>query len=193
MNEKETRIEKKHSDFEGKTMSAPQIMYDKPVDLDEKDIRLLVALEENARLPLSKLSKRVGLSRDAVKYRMDRLIKHKILLKFTTIVNPPNFGFTHIASLFLQLWNLDIEKEDRFIKFLENHPNITYVAKVSGRWDYRIEITARNPGHYDEILTEIRRKFQDIIKDYDTVTLLKEYKMSYFPYMESQIAFGPTK
>lgn len=181
------RAKKKQSDFEGKTMSAPQIMYDKPVDIDEKDVRLLVALEENARLPLSKLSKKVGLSRDAVKYRMERLIRHKILLKFTTIVNPPNFGFTHIAYLFLQLWNLDEERENRFIRYLVNHPNVTYVAKVSGRWDYRIDITARNPGHYDDVLTDVRRRFQDIIKDYDTVTLLKEHKMSYFPYLESRI------
>lgn len=56
------------------------------------------------------------------------------------------------------------------------------VARVGGRWDYKIEVIARNPGHFDEILTGIRRKFSELIKDYESVPLLKEYKMAYFPY-----------
>ncbi len=184
MSEKDNRIEKKQSDFEGKTMSAPKIMYDKPVELDKKDISLLINLEENARLPLSKLSKKIALSRDAVKYRMERLIRHKILLKFTTIVNPPNFGFTNISWVFVSLWNVTGNKEEEFVSHLKNNSYVTYVARVGGRWDYKIEITARNPGHFDEILTSIRRKFPEIIREYESVPLLKEYKMGYFPYRE---------
>ncbi|MEA3343958.1 MAG: Lrp/AsnC family transcriptional regulator [archaeon] len=178
------RKEKKIADFEGKTMSTPEIMYDKPIDLDKKDISLLINLDENARLPLSKLSKKIGLSRDAVKYRIERLIKHKIILKFTTIVNPPNFGFTNISWVFISLWNITGNKEEEFVKYLKNNPYITYLSRVGGRWDYNLEITARNPGHFDEILTNIRRKFPEIIRDYESVPLLKEYKMGYFPFRE---------
>ncbi len=176
---------KKESDFEGLTMNNPEILYGSPKSLDEKDINLLLLLEQNARTPISKLSRKIGLSRDAIKYRIERLLKQKILLKFTTIANPPNLGFTNISFVMFQLWNLNTKQEESFVKYLTNHPNITYVAKVSGRWDYKIEITAKTPGDFDEIFTTIRRKYPGIIKEHEITTLLKEYKMSYFPYKES--------
>ncbi len=179
-------VEKQHkeSDFEGITIAKPKLLYETPKDLDKKDIELLKLLDENARYPISKLSRKLGMARDTIKYRMQKLIKSRIILKFTAVVNPPNFGFTNIAWVFLSLWNVTEEKEEEFVKHLKNNPYVTYFAKVGGRWDYKIEITARNPGHFDEILTGIRRKFPDIIRDYESIPLLKEYKMAYFPYGE---------
>jgi len=176
----------KQESFDKKTMDEPEIIYGKPKDLDEKDKKLLILLERNARTPISKLSKDIGLSRDAIKYRINRLLENRILLKFTTTVNPPNLGFSNISTVLISLWNLNPEKEDSFIGHIKNNPYITYFARVGGRWDYTIEITAKNPGHYDEILTDIRRKFSDIIKDYESIPLLKEYKMNQFPYTDTQ-------
>jgi len=100
----------KQESFDKKTMDEPEIIYGKPKDLDEKDKKLLILLERNARTPISKLSKDIGLSRDAIKYRIDRLLKNKILLKFTTTVNPPNLGFSNISTVLVSLWNLNSEK-----------------------------------------------------------------------------------
>lgn len=171
-------------EIETKTEEKPKLIYGKAIELDKKDVEILKILDRNARLPISKISRKVGLSRDAIKYRIEKLIKNKVILKFTTVVNPPKFGFENISWVFIALGNVTEKKENEFIQFLTAHPNITYVASVGGRWDYKIEITARNPGHYDEILKSVRRKFSDIIKECESVPLLKEYKMSYFPYSE---------
>lgn len=172
----------KSESFEKMTMDEPELIYGTAKTIDQKDLKLLMLLENNARTPISKLSKNVGLSRDAVKYRINKLLENKILLKFTTTINPPNLGFSNISTVLISLWNLNPQKEDNFINHIKNNPNITYFARVGGRWDYTIEITARNPGHYDEILTNIRRKFSEIIKEYENIPLLKEYKMNKFPF-----------
>lgn len=163
-------------------MQEPKLIYETSKDIDKKDIELLKLLDENARYPISKLSRKLGIARDTIKYRMEKLVKSRIILKFTTVVNPPNFGFSNITDVFLSLWNATEEKEEAFVKHLKSNPYVTYLARVGGRWDYKVEITARNPGHFDEILTGIRRKFPEVIKDYESAPLLKEYKMAYFPY-----------
>jgi len=172
----------KESDFEQSVTQEPKLIYGAPKELDAKDIELLKLLDENARYPISKLSRKLGIARDTVKYRMGKLIKSKIILKFTTVVNPPNFGFANITDVFVSLWNATEEKENEFVRHLAANSYVTYIARVGGRWDYKIEIIARNPGHFDEILTGIRRQFPELIKDYESVPLLKEYKMAYFPY-----------
>jgi DNA-binding Lrp family transcriptional regulator len=45
-----------------------------------------------------------------------------------------------------------------------------------GKWDYIIDIMAENQGDFDRILKEIRRKFPDLIKDYEAYGVLQEHK-----------------
>ncbi len=65
------------------------------------------------------------------------------------------------------------------MSFCDSHPNIVYVAKTTGKWDVTINIAAKDLGNYDEIMREIRLKFSKIIKDYDTASIIQEYKYDY--------------
>src|SRR3989344_5973590 len=108
-------------EISSKTEERPKLIYGKPVELDRKDIEILKILDRNGRTPISKISEKVGLSRDAVKYRIEKLIEKKVILKFSTIVNPPKFGFTNIAWVLFSLGNFTKEREEEFIKYLTAH------------------------------------------------------------------------
>ena len=51
--------------------------------LDEIDQKILKELEENSRLPIAKIAHRVSLSRNAVRQRIDRLERDKIITGYT--------------------------------------------------------------------------------------------------------------
>ena len=153
-----------------------QLEYGAPSKFDKYDHLILKELDKNARKPLSELAKKVGLSRDAIRNRIKKLVDAKVILAFKPIYNPPRMGFSIINYVFISLYNPSEQKENEFLRFLKNNKNVTYIASLIGKWDYIIDIMAENQGQFDKILKGIRQKFPDLIKDYEVYGVLQEYK-----------------
>ncbi len=69
------------------------------VKLDDKDKRLLVQLNRNARSSIQKLSERTGMKESTVRYRLAGLMKSKIIKRFTIAVQRPPYGYAMIHLL----------------------------------------------------------------------------------------------
>ena len=143
---------------------------------DKKDKKILELLEKNARLSIADISRKTGIQRDSVLYRINKLKEKKVIRYFHTLLNPAVLGYPIYSFVNLTLHNLTQEKEKSLIGFLKVHPNIIYVAKTTGKWDFTINIAAKNLNHFDQIMTELRMKFSKIIKEYDTSSIIQEYK-----------------
>ena len=152
------------------------LAYGTSYKFDKYDQLILKELDINARKSLVELSKKVRLSRDAIKNRIKKLINNKVILAFTPIYNPPKMGYSTITYVFISLYNPSEKQEKKFLDFLKNNKYVTYVAGLIGKWDYILDVMAENPGHFNRILKEIRQKFPDLIKDYEVYGILQEYK-----------------
>jgi Lrp/AsnC family transcriptional regulator, leucine-responsive regulatory protein len=152
------------------------LYYGTPHRFDKYDQRILKELDDNARKPLSELSKKVGLSRDAVKNRIKRLVQKKVIIAFKPLLNPPVMGFPIVNYVFIALYNPSEEKEKEFLTFLNHNKHVTYVASLIGKWDFILDIMTENQGQFDKVLKGIRQKFPELIKDYEVYGVLNEYK-----------------
>src|SRR3989344_183917 len=150
--------------------------YGKGHTFDKYDKRILQQLDLNARTTLADLSKKVGLSRDAIHYRIKKLVQNKVILAFAPIYNPPRLGFPTINYVCISLYNPHPDQEKMFLAYLKQNKYVTYVASLMGKWDYIIDIMAENPGHFDKIFKDIRHKFHELIKEYEVYGVLQEYK-----------------
>ncbi len=148
--------------------------------LDKKDKKILTVLENNARASVSEISRKTGLDRDLVHYRIQRLIKQNYIEFFHTALDPIKLGFPIFSYVNFSLQNFDEEKEKRFYDALVRNKNIIYVAKSSGKWDCIIAIAAKDLPHFDSIIKEVRREFSDIIKEFDVASIIKQYKYDSF-------------
>jgi len=142
------------------------LVYGPAHKFDKFDKILMKALNQNARQSLADLSKKVGLSRDAIRNRIQKLIKDKVITNFKPILNPPAMGFPIINYVFIALHNPTPDEEKKFISFMKGHKNITYV----------IDVMAENPGKFNDVLKELRQNFADLIKDYEVYGVLEEQK-----------------
>jgi Lrp/AsnC family leucine-responsive transcriptional regulator len=133
-------------------------------------------LDLDARVSLTDISRKIGLSRDAIRKRIQKMVDADVILGFKPILNPPRMGYPLINYVCLSLRNLSPEIEDKFLAYLRNNKNVTYISSLVGEWDYIINIVARDPAHFNEILKALRQKFSDIIKDYEIFGILEEYK-----------------
>jgi len=152
------------------------IVYGEKVKLDKKDKKILKELYKDGRMPISEISKKTGIQRDSINYRIKKMLKEDVISFIIPILNPPKMGFPTINSVTLELQNLGEEVEKKFVNFLKQNKNVIYIAPLSGRWDYLITIVARDPGHFSKILRGIRSKFSSIIKSYESSTIISEPK-----------------
>ena len=147
--------------------------------LDKKDKKILEVLHDNARASVADISRKTGIQRDSVMYRLQRMQKEKSIRFFHTVLDPTVLGHPIYSFVNLSLHNLSDKKEKSLISFLKAHPNVVYVAKTTGKWDLVLNVAAKDLKHFDGILTEIRTKFPELVNDYDTASIIEEYKYDY--------------
>ena len=154
----------------------PETTYSDPVKLDSYDKKIISELDANARVSLTYLSRKIKLSRDCIKNRINKLIANRTIIGFKPIYNSPSLGFPIINYVFISLYNPTEEKEADFIKYIQNKKQIIYLASLVGKYDYFIEIMAKSQGDFDKVLKELRHKYPDLIKDYEIFGTIQEYK-----------------
>ena len=96
-------------------------------ELDQKIIRLLI---ENARISYSDIGKETGISRVAVKARIQALEKRGVIEEYTTIINPQK-----ISGAVSCYFEIEIKPEylAQVTDILYKNNTITQIYRVTGR------------------------------------------------------------
>jgi len=149
--------------------------------LDKTEKNILSVLSTNARIPILDLMKKTNLTRDVINYRLKKLRKDEIISQYRVLLNLNKTG--HILyKIILRLKNLSSKKEEEFRYFVKSYPNGVQFLKLLGNWDIELEFEVENEEQLHEILLKIRNQFSEVIRDYDTLLIRKEHKLSYFPF-----------
>lgn len=108
-------------------------------DLDQKIIRCLI---QNARMPYSEIGQQVGISRVAVKMRVQALEKKGIIEEYTTIINPQKISGA--ISCYFEIETVPDTLEE-VISILEKNDTVTQIYRVTGK--SRLHVHAVSPSH----------------------------------------------
>ncbi len=106
-------------------------------DLDQKIIRCLI---QNARMPYSEIGQQVGISRVAVKMRVQALEKKGIIEEYTTIINPQKISGA--LSCYFEIETVPDTLEE-VISILEKNDTVTQIYRVTGK--SRLHVHAVSP------------------------------------------------
>ncbi len=151
--------------------------------LDATDWEILRELSHDARMPVSRLARRVKLHREKVKYRLKRLVEQGVVKYFLTFLNLPRIGYPVWGFMLISFKDLDQKSEEQFDKYVKANPHIMFAYRSLGEWDYGIEFFAKTPQHLYEIQLELKRSFAKIIKDVRTGSIIETTKINYVPQM----------
>src|SRR3989344_187087 len=141
-----------------------------------KDKKILYELDQNSRQSLSQIAKKTKLSQQVISYRLNLLQKKMIITNFFTVINFTNLGYTSYRIM-PRLSNTTKERYNEIIEFFMNHPNVLWLNSCGGKYDFIINIMAKNIIHFNDIFKKIKEKFPEQIQNYDILTHLE---MSYF-------------
>jgi DNA-binding Lrp family transcriptional regulator len=134
-------------------------------ELDSKDHKILYHLFLNSRQSLTSISKKVGLQKNVVEYRIKRLQTKGIIKNFNTIIDVFKLGYS-IYRLYIVLQYASPDKEKEIISHFVNHTNSWSVAATKGRYDLIITILVKSPNSffsfYEDTLRQYRYYFKEI-------------------------------
>jgi len=146
-------------------------------NLDKKDKKILLELEKDSRQTNIQISRKAGLSPQAVAYRINNLEKQGILTGFWTVIDYQKLGF-NCNNIFLKLKNLSAQEEKELIEYLRSVKGISWIAQTIGRWDIMLAFLYENLNDFNEIFSKICNEYYDKIQDYQITPNLDNYPLS---------------
>jgi len=139
--------------------------------LDKKDFKILAELDANARQSNSQTGKKLVLSKEVVKYRIDNLIKNGVILRFHTVTNYFKLGIVKF-KLYLRFTNANKEKINEIAEYFNSNTKTEWVAVTTGRWDMIIGFLVHNVNEFDDEVQVVLNKFSDYIQEKSVTTTL---------------------
>ncbi len=133
--------------------------------IDKKDRRIIYELWQDCRRPLGEIAKEVGVSKQALHYRISRLVEKGVITTFIAAINVAKLGYINHEA-WLQFRAVPAGKRHAFAAYLAGHPNVRLVAECGGKFDLLVGILAENPVQFSSLFRDILRKFPDIVKNY---------------------------
>lgn len=120
---------------------------------DELDHRLIAALREDGRAPISKLASILGVTRATVHNRLERLLESGAVLGFTV-----RFRQDYDSSSIRAIMMIEVtgRSTTAVIKQLRGLPELHSLHTTNGAWDLIAEIRAPSLSDFDRVLREVR-------------------------------------
>jgi len=145
---------------------------------DKKDKEILYLLSQNAQISLSYIGKKVGLTKDAVSYRIKKLIRGRYIFQFRPVIDFSVLNLS-IQTVLIRSLPKTKEQEDKFNNYLRSSDKVLWATKLFGQWNYLIYVINKDPNDIHEFIKNLKKDFEDYIHSYEIVFAYHEYKYSF--------------
>jgi len=129
--------------------------------LDKIDMRLLYELDWNSRQTDAELAKKIGKSRETVRYRIEQLEKKGIIAGYVTWINVAKLGY-QAYKIYLKIGGKEDEREE-FFEAMKNNTSLFWLGIADGAWDVGLTFFAKSNEEFFHRKNEIFAKYSRII------------------------------
>jgi len=143
--------------------------------LDKKDRMILSELDLDARQSISRIAKKVRLSKNLVNYRIKRLESKGVITGYKTVFDYSKLGYL-VFRVYVDFYEFDEQKECLFKSYLKKDKSAVKVIDMIGKWDVSVSYFMKSPSEFRTAWFDVMQKFRDIIKNYE-INLVTEYNI----------------
>jgi Lrp/AsnC family leucine-responsive transcriptional regulator len=120
--------------------------------LDQTNLALLAELQQDARMSLAELGRRVGLSAPAVAERLQRLERDGVVLGYRAELDPAAVGYGISAIIRVRPAPRQLYK---VAEVARSAPEVVECHRITGEDCYLIKAHIRSMRHLEELLDEL--------------------------------------
>ena len=124
---------------------------------DSKDTRIIEILKQNSRMPIREIAKRTKIRPSTVHQRIQKLIEHKVIEKFTIKLNNRLVNENFIVFMLVKGTTSDYID----LRTL-NSNHVKEVFGVTGEYDMMIKLKFKNVEEFNKFIIDFRKDKREI-------------------------------
>lgn len=129
-------------------------MVETPMDLDKFDRLILDILSVEARISITELARRVGLSKTPVQARLRRLERSGVIRGYRALLDPIRLGRDHVAFVEVKLSDTREAALRAFNTAAIGVAEIEQCHLIAGAFDYLLKVRTTSMSRYRAVLAE---------------------------------------
>ena len=119
-----------------------------PVHLDEKDKAILRLLQSDAKITVREIAAQVHLSTTPVHERIKRMEDEGVILQYAALINYSKVRKGLMAICYISLKEHNKRSGAKFIKTIQELPEVIEFYIISGQFDFMLKVVAENMDAY---------------------------------------------
>jgi len=119
--------------------------------LDDIDLKILSIIQDDARAPISKLAKQVGLSPPSVHERISKLEERGVIAEYVAVLDAKKLGKSLTAFIGITLDRTCCKDED-VINTLKMIPEVQEVHRIAGEEDLLLKVKIEDTSALEKML-----------------------------------------
>ena len=142
-------------------------------------MKIITELSRDGNASVPNLSKKLGVNTSVLYSRIKRLVKRKLIERFTIVVNDRELGYTVKALTGI---NMDSKMRDNVIDELMKIPEVREISEVTGRFDIIVTMYAKNLDEMHRLISERLGRIQGVQRSESFIEMKRTTKpMPYKP------------
>ena len=122
--------------------------------LDATNVKILRELVANARIPITELARKVGLSKTPVALRIRQMEDMGLITGYRAILSPLKLGLTHVTYVEVRLSDTRQKALEQYNTAVRAITEIEECYMIAGGFDYLLKVRSRDMADYRRILAE---------------------------------------
>jgi Lrp/AsnC family leucine-responsive transcriptional regulator len=148
--------------------------------LDDIDLKILSLLQDNARLDVMEIVRKVNLTKTPVSKRIRRLKETGFIKAYVSLLDREKIGQPVLVVTHVKLEKQTTTLLNEFEAAMLVMPEVQFCLHVSGGWNFILHITAATPQDYFHFIME-KITGMDNVAHVESCFVMKESK-SYAPF-----------
>lgn len=124
--------------------------------LDERDLQIIGALQEDARATYADIGRRVGLSASSVHERVRKLEQAGVIVAYRAVVNPDALGL--LVTALIAVTPLDPMQPDDLPERVQAFPEVEDCYSVAGEANYILKVRSGTTEGLEDLIRRLREK-----------------------------------
>jgi Lrp/AsnC family transcriptional regulator, leucine-responsive regulatory protein len=124
--------------------------------LDDRDLAIIAALQEDARATYADIGRRAGLSASSVHERVRKLEQAGVIRAYRAEVDPHALGLT--VTALIAVTPLDPTQPDDLPERVEEFPEVEDCFSVAGEASYILKVRTGTPERLEDLIRRLREK-----------------------------------
>ena len=124
--------------------------------LDDRDLDIITALQEDARATYAEVAATVGLSASAVHERVRKLEQQGVIRGYRAVVDPEAIGL--FVTALISASPLDARQPDDLPERVHEFPEVEDCYSVAGEANYVLKVRTRTTGDLEDLIRRLREK-----------------------------------